>query len=152
MMSVIIKTLTKYAPIYYCSIPMMMIFHWVAWPDSARIRPNQRSEFCNYCNPLAPGIVSIVNISTETESVSTHPPAFLHWTSGVGLPLTEQTSSATSPVSELITTCNQCRGSRNPYVQMFSTSATYTSGLKSTSTTTSLSMFSPTWRIEFWRH
>ena len=53
---------------------MMMIFHWVAWLDSARNRPNQRSEFCNYCNRLAPGIISIVNISTETESASSHQP------------------------------------------------------------------------------
>ena len=34
-------------------------------------------------------------------------PAFLQCTSGVGLPLTEQISSATSPVRELITTCTK---------------------------------------------
>ena len=34
-------------------------------------------------------------------------PAFLHCTSGVGFPLTEQTSSATSPVRELMTTCTK---------------------------------------------
>ena len=34
-------------------------------------------------------------------------PAFLQCTSGVGFPLTEQTSSATSPVRELMTTCTK---------------------------------------------
>ena len=46
-------------------------------------------------------------LSAMASRAKSNSPAFLQCTSGVGCPLTEQTSSATSPVRELITTCTK---------------------------------------------
>ena len=91
----------------------MIMLKWVAWPDLVGIRPEQRSQFC--CNHRQ--TIYSVHCQHLSSSTSTHcqqwpraksnSPAFLQCTSGVGLPLTEQTSSATSPVRELITTCTK---------------------------------------------
>ena len=49
----------------------------------------------------------MTNIRSVASRAKSDSPAFFHCTSGVGCPLTEQTSSATSPVRELITTCTK---------------------------------------------
>ena len=48
---------------------MMMIFYWVAWLDWTGIRPKQRSEFRNYCNPLAPSALFSASSNSQQQKM-----------------------------------------------------------------------------------
>ena len=58
-------------------------------------------------NPMSAFVTIYQHTLSAMARAKSNSPAFLQCTSGVGFPLTEQTSSATSPVRELMTTCTK---------------------------------------------